>query len=187
MKKVLPYLLLIIIAIGSILVILLGNKADVFSNLASSFEKEKTCQIDFVYESGDFKYEVKDKKKFEEFVKNYIPCQGGYFTLGDPYEVLGPFSFKSIKIIIDNLEHNNSMGDNIASWDYNFSNLDQFEIRVNVNGFSQLDNFESAFSSLLAFRLDEVVKYNNPTQRLDRQETNLNTKDEDIGLIRTTN
>jgi hypothetical protein len=153
--------------VGSILVIFLGLKAGLFGF---------GCRLSFISEKGSG-IRLTNIIKFKHFVRDFISCEDGFFVVGDPYTMEGPFKVKQIEVFITKTPQLHSLFDKspddpqrvkIYSWDYEFNTPDKLRLKIwfNQNYLKEKIKSDKAIAYYLAARLDELSKYSDSKNRL---------------------
>lgn len=196
MSKPRPYLIIFIVFIFIVLSSLaiffyFKYKASISSGRVT-FSGEG-CVVELTSSSEELEVQIIDKGRFENFVRTYLPCEDGKFTVGDPYSQEGPFEFSEIVLDINDSEHGNSVyardedGQKIKvhTHQYDLTRgekayvLMQFRKEV-----TKLGNFDELLPLFIASRLHALYKYQYPSEWLDRGDNgkNIRFSVDDIGI-----
>ncbi len=160
-----------------------------------------SCRVNLVSQSQVVKLQIKDKKLFNDFVKQYVPCENGHFKIGDPASNNPPTAVKSIKLLIDDRqgvlgnyptqERDINATDKTANFTYDYlinENKKEGILHIQFNrDYVSQPNFDTLLPLILATKLDIFYKFNNRSQWLDRtlRPETFSIRTDQIGVLYT--
>ena len=152
------------------------------------------CNVSVVSKSKIISVKISNKKLFKTFANSLLHCEKGYFKVGHPYEGTGPFFVKSVRIIVDDSKYQNvvyvgknadgSLGTELSSFDFEFVRGIAIIHLSFTSEFANKNDFIDRTAFELASRIDTLYKYNNFTDRIERnyKKASASYTSKDIGL-----
>lgn len=131
------------------------------------------CNIEVHDQTEFLAISLVDKKIFEAFIADLLPCNQGKFYGGVPRKSGEGVNFSYLKIVFDDTLHSSTMkfdGQISASWEYNYkSDEDLVEIVISISKeFIESEYFDDYFTFLIAARVDDIANFNTIAESLDR-------------------
>jgi len=136
------------------------------------------CNVSIVSKSKLISVKVVDKKLFKAFVYSLVPCERGYFMVGDPFEQKGPYVVKDIQIVFDDIKHDSEVFSKTKNGELSQNPLYTHDIKfkgrealiymsfnkdfVNDKGFNDL------FTFFVLTQLDSMYKFNRVSERIGK-------------------
>ena len=136
--------------------------------------RKQACRVEMVSDSQVLEVKVTDGRKFSEFMQEFVPCENGQFTVGEPVNLSGPYRVSRLAVEFSDRQGKTGSRDaerkSQMTYGYEFypgQSLARIRLQVERE-FAKRENFGVMLPYIIAARADAMYKYTDTSAWMDR-------------------